>query len=459
MTENLAIFPMYRPPKSHAQTSLFCSLEEQLNHKHSLYVLANKIDWNKFETEFSKRFDDKMGAPNKPIRLMTGLIILKHIRNVSDESVVEQFQENAYYQYFCGERFFSTEQPCDPSELVHFRHMIGEAGMDMILKESILVNDDHDKQGPTGCGTVFLDTTVQEKNITFPTDAKLANKIIEQVQRIVEEHDLPQRQSYKRTLKKVHRDQRFRNHPKNAKKAHKADRRLKTIAGRLVREMERNLSKKNLSGTYKGKIELFYKVLAQKKCDKNKIYSLHEPEVKCIGKGKEHKKYEFGNKVSIARSYSGIIVGAVSFRDEYDGHTIDDTLDHVEQMLGFRPSQAACDRGYRGQKESGTTKIVIPDVPKKNATYYQKEKAHKLFCKRAGIEPINGHLKSDHRMGRNFYKGIFGDMLNAKLAAAAFNFKRAMRRFFVLLEWLYCCFLCREGVNKNGEPPYPALAK
>ena len=121
MTENLAIFPMYRPPKSHAQTSLFCSLEEQLNHKHPLYVLANKIDWNKFETEFSKRFDDKMGAPNKPIRLMTGFIILKHIRDVSDESVVEQFQENAYYQYFCGERIFTTEQPCDPSELVHFR--------------------------------------------------------------------------------------------------------------------------------------------------------------------------------------------------------------------------------------------------------------------------------------------------------------------------------------------------
>ena len=177
---------MYRPPKSSSQTSLFCSLEEQLNHKHSLYVLANKIDWNKFETEFSKLFNEKMGAPSKSIRLMTGLIILKHIRNVSDESIVEQFQENAYYQYFCGERFFTTEQPCDPSELVHFRHRIGEAGVDLILKESVLVNDDYDKQGPTGCGSVFLDTTVQEKNITFPTDAKLANKIIEQVQKIVD---------------------------------------------------------------------------------------------------------------------------------------------------------------------------------------------------------------------------------------------------------------------------------
>jgi hypothetical protein len=95
----------------------------QLNHKHSLYMLANKINWNVFETEFSKLFNKKMGAPNKPIRLMTGLIILKHVRNVSDESVVEQFQENAYYQYFCGEQFFTTKRPCDPSELVHFRHL------------------------------------------------------------------------------------------------------------------------------------------------------------------------------------------------------------------------------------------------------------------------------------------------------------------------------------------------
>ena len=287
---------MYRPAKSSAQTSLFSSLEEQLNHKHSLYMLANKINWNVFETEFSKPFNKKMGAPNKPIRLMTGLIILKHVRNVSDESVVEQFQENAYYQYFCGEQFFTTKRPCDPSELVHFRHLIGEAGMDLILKESIRVNDDHDKQGPTGCGTVFLDTTVQEKNITFPTDAKLANKIIEQVQKIVDEHDIPQRQSYKRTLKEIHRDQRFRNHPKNARKARKADRKLKTIAGRLVREAERNLADRNLLDTYKEKISLYERVLKQKRNDKDKVYSLHEPEVKCIGKGKERKKYEFATR-------------------------------------------------------------------------------------------------------------------------------------------------------------------
>lgn len=450
---------MYRFPKQHAQTSLFCSLEEQLNHKHSLYILANKIDWNLFETEFSKLFSEKMGAPCKPIRRMTGLIILKHIRDISDESVVEQFQENAYYQYFCGERFFSTEPPCDASELVHFRHMVGEAGMDLILKESIRINDDHDEPGPKGCGTVFLDTTVQEKNITFPTDAKLTNKIINRIQKIVAEEDLPQRQSYKRILKSVRRDQRFRNHPKNFKKARKADKKLKTIAGRLVREAERNLERKGKLDSYAVLINLFKKVLEQKRNDKDKVYSLHEPEVKCISKGKEHKKYEFGNKVSIARSYSGIIVGAVSFRDKYDGHTIDETLDNVEKNLGFRPTQAPCDRGYRGQEKSGTTQIVIPNAPRKNATYYQKKKAHDLFCKRAGIEPVIGHLKSDHRMGRNFYKGLFGDMLNVKLAVAGYNFKRAMRLFFALLEWLCCLCLMRDGTNLSNCRSTPALVQ
>jgi IS5 family transposase len=451
-------FFMYKPPKSHAQTSLFCSLEDQLNHRHSLYILANKINWNLFEAEFSKLFDEKMGAPCKPIRRMTGLIILKHIRNISDESVVEQFQENAYYQYFCGERFFSTKQPCDASELVHFRHMIGEAGMDLILKESIRVNDDHDNQGPKGCGTVFLDTSVQEKNISFPTDAKLANKIIDKVQKIVAEEGLAQRQSYKRTLKAVRRDQRFRNHPKNFKKARKADRRLRTIAGRLVREVERNLERRQKLDSYADTINLFKKVLGQERDDKDKVYSLHEPEVKCISKGKEHKKYEFGNKVSIARSYSGIIVGAVSFRDEYDGHTIDDTLDNVEKNLGFRPLQAPCDRGYRGQKMSGATQIVIPSAPKKDATYYQKKKAHALFCKRAGIEPVIGHLKSDHRMERNFYKGLFGDMLNVKLAAAGYNFKRSMRLFFALFERLYCLCVMRGESNLSSCRNTPALA-
>jgi IS5 family transposase len=123
------------------------------------------------------------------------------------------------------------------------------------------------------------------------------------------------RQSYSRTIKALSRDQRFRNHPGNRKKALRADRKIKVIAGRLVRELERNLGNEL---SYRGDITLFKKVLAKNKNSKNKIYSLHEPDVLCISKGKEHKKYEFGNKVSIITSRRGVILGALSLRNEYD---------------------------------------------------------------------------------------------------------------------------------------------
>ena len=170
----------------------------------------------------------------------------------------------------------------------------------------------------------------------------------------------------------------------------------------------------------------------QKRNDKNKVYSIHEPEVQCISKGKEHKKYEFGNKVSVVRSLSGLILGALSFRNEYDGHTIDKSLEQVKRISGKELKRLAGDRGYRGKKKSGVTEILIPDIPKATDSYYKKRKKRKLFCKRAGIEPTIGHLKSDFRLGRNFYKGVFGDNINIMLASAAYNFKRAMRLLFRL---------------------------
>lgn len=428
---------MYTKPAPRTnQQSLFFDLESQLNQKHPLYLLANKIDWNVFEESFKGLYCANNGRPAKPIRRMVGLLILKHVRNVSDESVVEQWQENIYYQYFCGEQSIQTSAPCTPTELVEFRKRIGEEGVELILKESIRVNDDHDDIDKS-----FIDSTVQEKNITFPTDAKLTKKIISRCLKISAKLGLPLRQSYKREMKGLSRDQRFRNHPKNRKKAQKADRRMKTIAGRLVRELERNLLKEGLLCEFAEEIALYYKVLSQKKDDKDKTYSLHEPKVECISKGKEHKKYEFGNKVSIVRTWGGLIIGALSFRNEYDGHTIDRSLDQVERLARQRPKLLASDRGYRGQKQSGTTKIIIPDVPKAGDSYYKKQKKHKLFCKRAGIEPIIGHLKADHRLCRNFYAGVFGDNINVMLAAAGFNFKRAMRILCALLKRLLPHFL------------------
>lgn len=415
--------------KTCPQPSLFSSLADQLNPRHPLYLLANKIDWQRFETFFSPLYSADNGRPAKPIRLMCGLLILKHVRNLSDESIVEQWSENAYYQYFCGMLEFTPSFPCNASELVHFRKRIGEKGMELILSESIRINQEDDDRDHHD--TAFIDSTVQEKNVTYPTDAKLHKKIIRKVLSIVKSLGLPLRQSYTFVLKKIYRDQRFRNHPKNRGKALKADRRLRTIAGRLVRELRRNLKGKH---DYDSLLDLFERVLSQKRNSPGKIYSLHEPEVQCISKGKEHKKYEFGNKVSIIRSITGIILGAKSFRNEYDGHTIEGALLQVERITGKKIRRLAGDRGYRGRKEVNGTQILIPDTPNKKDSYHTRRKKHKLFCKRAGIEPTIAHLKSDFRLGRNFYKGVFGDAVNLLLAAAAYNFKRAMRTLLTLIE-------------------------
>lgn len=407
--------------------SLFSNLADMLNQSHPLYKLANKIDWAKFEKAFTPLYCSDNGRPGKPIRLMCGLLILKHLRDLSDESVVEQWSENAYYQYFCGMREFHPAAPCASSELVHFRGRIGGKGIELIFQESIRVNNENDDKDHHE--TAFIDSTVQEKNITYPTDAKLHKKIVKKVLGIVRELDLPLRQSYRFVLKRIYRDQRFRNHPKNKKKALKADSRLRTIAGRLVRELRRNLADNH---DYDETLRVFETILSQDRYSKDKIYSIHEPEVLCISKGKEHKKYEFGNKVSIIRSMTGIILGAMSFRNEYDGHTIDASLEQVERLTGRKIKILAGDRGYRGKKEINGTKIMIPDVPQKTDNRYQRRKKHKLFCKRAGIEPTIGHLKSDYRLGRNFYKGVAGDAVNILLAAAAYNFKRAMNALLAL---------------------------
>jgi IS5 family transposase len=367
---------------------------------------------------------------------MVGLLMLKHIRNLSDEAVVEEWSENNYFQYFTGESSFVSGVPCEASELVHFRKRIGESGVELILKESIRINGKDALDS-----NVNIDTTVQEKNITFPTDSKLHKKIIKKCKDIAQKEDIALRQSYNRILKKLSRAQRFRNHPKNKLKAKKADRKVKTIAGRLVRELERKLTP---NSKYQKDLQIFLQILSQSKNSKKKIYSIHEPEVSCISKGKEHKKYEFGNKASFAKTDSGVLVGALGFRDEYDGHTLKPTLEQIERLTGEMPKKVKVDRGYRGNKQIGETEILIPSTSNKSMTYYQRKKLSNSHKKRAGIEPIIGHLKTDHRLNRNFYKGIVGDNINIMLAAAAFNFKRMINKwkkiFFHFFQTLFSHF-------------------
>lgn len=288
-----------------------------IDKNHELCQLADMIDWDKLEGEF-KGYYANFGRPGIPIRKMVGLVVLKHLKNMSDENTVATWKENPYWQYFTGETYFQTDKPIEPSEFVHFRKRIGEEGCEKILKMSVGLFGEEAQENE-----IQVDTTVQEKNITFPTDTKPHKKIIEKCWTMAKAGDIQLRQSYKRTVKQLMLDQRNRNHPKRRKKAKAAARKIKTIAGRLLRDIERKLPEGTL-GSYHDKLALYHKVLGQQKYTKDKIYSLHEPQVKCIAKGKEAKKYEFGNKTSIAKTRkSGIIVGALAFEENlYDGDTL-----------------------------------------------------------------------------------------------------------------------------------------
>jgi len=407
-----------------SQRAFSFSLSDTLDQNHPLFILANKISWTTFEDEFSRLYCVDNGRPAKPIRLMVGLLMLKHLRNVSDESIVEQWSENVYYQYFCGLEMFDSTPPCVSSEMVHFRKRIGEKGIELIFRESIRVNGDDSNDSH-----VIVDTTVQEKNITFPTDTKLHKKVIDKCLKIAKKENLTLRQTYTRTIKKLLIDLRFSKHPKNKKKAKKARKKIKTIAGRLVRELQRLLPDNPL---YAELLELYQQVINQLRNTKNKIYSLHEKEVCCISKGKEHKMYEFGNKASfVLTQNTGVIIGALGFRNEFDGHTLKPALEQATKLTTTKIQTASVDRGYKGNKEINGTKIQIPKPFTSKQTDYEKRKLKRAHSKRAAIEPIIGHLKKDHRLGINFYKGVVGDNINILLAATAFNLKRMINKWKV----------------------------
>jgi transposase, IS5 family len=422
------IFFMLSKPKQIVQTSFFLSLAEQLNARHPLYLLANTIDWGVFETAFSKHYSATMGKPAKPIRLMVSLLILKQLRNLSDENLVVAWSENLYYQYFGGEQYFVPDEPCSSTELVEFRKRIGVAGIELILKESIRVNGkDSDED------TLSADTTVQEKNITYPTDTKLHKKIIAKCVGIAKAENIMLRQSYKFTLKKLSTLLRFQHTKNGSKQARKARRKIKTIAGRLVREIIRNLDGQKLL-QHQAQLNIYHKVLMQKRGDSNKIYSLHEPGVKCFTKGKEHKKFEFGSKAAILITQtSGVIVGALNFSENiHDSKTLPDVIEQYQRLTQKKPKAIFADRGYRGPKTVQEVVIYIPK-PQTNITKTQRKK----HCRRAAIEPVIGHLKHDYRLIRNYLKGAIGDAINLMLSAAAMNFKRVINLWLTGAIWCW----------------------
>ena len=411
-------------------------LVDFIDDKHELVLLSEKIDWDYFEKEFSPLYS-KTGNPSHPIRFMVGCLLLKHLYNLGDETLASAWIMNPYMQHFCGRVFFEHEFPCDPSNFVHFRKRIGEKGIEKIFAYSVKM---HDAKVNTS-NFVLSDTTVQENNTSFPTDAKLCKKVIDYCNKIAGNEGIKQRQRYTKVSKQMVRNTYNGKHPKRAKAARKSQRQLKTIAMRLIRELQRNFNAEQQE-FYKDLLTLYTKAVTQKRNDSDKIYSIHKPFTRCIAKGKAHKQYEFGNKVGLittANKGKKIILGIKAFlQTPYDGHTIEPLLEQMENNGQKLPKELVYDRGGRGKSEIKGVKISIPSTPRKKDTAYQKQTKRKKFRTRAAIEPIIGHLKTDFRLAKNYFMGETGPQINALLSATAWNMKKMME---ILKEKIYFYFL------------------
>src|ERR1700722_18713583 len=186
-----------RERRESGEQDLFRSrLDQVINMDHTLARLARTIDWGFLEETFGAVYADGSGRPPLPTRLMAGLPILKHTYNLRDEGVCLQCGENPYYQYVCGEEFFQHRLPLDRSSMTNRRNRKGEERLQALLQESLAVATRTGAMKPGDLARVIVDTTVQPKNITFPTDAKLLNRAREKLVKLAKRLGVGLRQSY-----------------------------------------------------------------------------------------------------------------------------------------------------------------------------------------------------------------------------------------------------------------------
>jgi len=413
-----------KSPASAPQLGFF-DIFDQVDRNDPLLQLGNAIPWEALEKALSPLYSDK-GRKAKPIRLMCGLLILKQLDNLSDEAVVRQWKRNPYYQLFCGETSFQSQEPCHSTELVKFRNRLGKQGIENVFAMSVALHGDAAEED-----TVLVDTTVQEKAVTYPTDTKLAIKIINRLNKLAKENGIKQRRTFVKEVKELRLKCRHFRSKKFSRKARRALKRLRTIAGILLRELQRKLPEAILEQE-KERFELYLKALSQSRKDKDKIYSLHESDIYCVGKGKEHKPYEYGRKASVVATLdSKVIVGVVSHDEHvHDSKTLKPALDASDTNRRARIKTAVVDRGYRGCKRTVKAEVIIPSNPLKTDSEYERSRKRELCQRRSAIEPIIGHLKQDYRLTQNWLKGSEGDAINLMMAACAWNLRKWMAIFF-----------------------------
>jgi transposase, IS5 family len=431
-------------PKERRETGqsdlLRSRLDAIIDMGHPLVKLARTIDWPFLEQKFGAVYEDKPGRPPLPTRLMAGLAILKHTYDLSDEVLCERWLENPYYQFFCGEEFFQHRLVFDRSSLTRWRQRMGEEKLQALLQESLAVASKTEAIKPADLNRVIIDTTVQPKNVMFPTDARLLNRAREILVRLAKRYGVKLRQSYARVGKfALIKHQRYA-HAKQFKRANRALKKLKTYLGRVIRDIGRKLGgNADLLGgiVLESMLARARRVLEQKQHQRGpKVYSLHAPEVECIGKGKAHRPYEFGVKVSVATTLAhakgGQFVTHVKALpgNPYDGHTLATVIPEMEELIGNTIERALLDKGYRGHNAppdykfrmfiSGQKRRVTPQIKRE-------------LRRRSAVEPVIGHLKSEHRMGRNYLWHRHGDATNAVMAAVGYNFRRLIKWLSLLL--------------------------
>jgi IS5 family transposase len=322
----------------------------------------------------------------------------------------------------------------DRSSLTRWRNRMGEERLQALLQESLSVATRTAAIKPSELSQVIVDTTVQPKNVMFPTDARLLNRAREKLVRLAKHHGVALRQSYTRVGKfALIQHQRYA-HAKQFNRANRMLKKLRTLLGRVIRDITRKIEgDSGREAAFAQLLMLARRVREQQQRQRGpKVYSLHAPEVECVGKGKAHRPYEFGVKVSVATTLShakgGQFVTHVKALpgSPYDGHTLATVIPEMEALIGNTIERAILDRGYRGHNAPPDYKFRIFIAGQKRR---MTPKIKREMKRRSAVEPVIGHLKAEHRMDRNYLAHRSGDAANAILAAAGYNFRR-------LLTWL-----------------------
>jgi transposase, IS5 family len=461
-----------------AQTPDFfrARLDAMIDLRHPLAVLATRLPWAALATALSPMLQratrehetpdhvdlfgvhpgapvvagaSPAGRPRLPIRLMCSLLYLKHAFNLSDEQLCERWAENVVWQYFSGMDYYEPRLPCDATQIGRFRTDVGEAGLEAILKATIDTAVAMKAIKAAEFERVIVDTTVQEKAIAYPTDARLLEIARHHLVKAAKACGIRLRQTFAKEGKRLRFKAGGHAHAKQFKRLKRVVKRQRTIVGILIREVQAKLGvldaatntnpsantdtaavvptgKALPSSSALGALTTLLaradQIRTQTRHSKNKLYALHAPEVECISKGKARNRYEFGVKVSLAITHKqGLMVGAKRFAgNPFDGHTLTAQLTQTNGLIaasGKLVKQAVVDLGYRGVDKDNPDVEVIHRGRIKSMSEAEKT----VLRRRQAVEPAIGHTKHDDGMIRCYLKGSVGDALHAISCAAGYN--------------------------------------